>query len=314
MSAAATERLERSFRGAVRGRVLAEEPLGNHTSFRVGGPAELLFFPSDRADLALGVRLAAARGLPVLVMGNGTNLLARDGGVRGLVVHCGALAGIAGGDPGPAPAPGDPVALSALAGTLLSRLINFAVARGLSGLEWAAGIPGTVGGATVMNAGAYGASFGDVVCWVDLVDGAGGEFRAGRADIAFGYRSCAFPRPGAVVEVGLELAWRGEAAVLAEVKRVLAERERRLPVGWGNAGSVFKNPPGDHAGRLIEAAGCKGLRLGGAEVSAKHANVIVNLGRATAADILGLMRLVAERVRERFGVVLEPEVRVVGDD
>jgi UDP-N-acetylmuramate dehydrogenase len=218
-----------------------------------------------------------------------------------------------GGESPAAPAPGDPVELAALAGTFLSRLINFSVSRGLSGMEWAAGIPGTVGGAAVMNAGAGGASFGDYVTWVDLLDERGAEHRAERAAIEFGYRGSRFPRPGIVLEVGLRLAWRGEAAVLEAVKRTLAERERRMPFGRGNAGSVFKNPPGGHAGRIIEEAGLKGARVGGAEVSAKHANVIVNLGGATAADVLALMDLVVERVAGSAGIRLEPEIKVVGE-
>jgi UDP-N-acetylmuramate dehydrogenase len=313
MNAAEPGRLEGLFRPAVRGRLLAAEPLRAFTSFRVGGAADLLFFPADRADLVAALRVARAGGVPVFVMGNGTNLLVGDRGIRGLVVHTGALEGIGGGEVPAQAAPGTPVALRALAGTLLSRVINFTVSRGLTGLEWAVGIPGTVGGAIVMNAGASGSSIADAVRWVELVDAAGEEFRLERAEIEFRYRGSRLPRPGIVLEAGLELAWRGEAPVLDAVKRLLAERERRLPFGWGNAGSVFKNPPGDYAGRLIEAAGCKGLRVGGAEVSAKHANVIVNVGQATAADIHELMRLVAERVAAASGVTLEAEIQMVGE-
>jgi UDP-N-acetylmuramate dehydrogenase len=301
------------FRERLRGRLLEDEPLRNYTSFRVGGPAELLFFPADREDLREAVRLAAANAVPLFAMGNGTNLLVRDGGVRGLVVHLSSLEGIRGGDLPAAPAPGDPVALAALAGTFLSRLINFSVSRGLSGMEWAAGIPGTVGGAAAMNAGAGGSSFGDYVTYVDLIDETGEEHRAERDAIEFVYRGARFPRPGIVLEVGLRLFWRGEPAVLEAVKRTLAERERRMPFGRGNAGSVFKNPPGGHAGRIIEAAGLKGLRVGGAEVSAKHANVIVNLGGATAADVLALMDQVVERVAGASGIRLEPEIKVIGE-
>jgi UDP-N-acetylmuramate dehydrogenase len=310
----APERLAQLFRTAVRGRLLPGEPLSAHTSFRVGGPADLLFFPADPDDLRAGLRLAAAEGLPVLVMGRGTNLLVRDGGVRGLVVNLGDLNRIEGGEIPPQAAPGTPVEVTALGGTPLSRLINFAVRPGLSGLEWASGIPGSVGGAIAMNAGAHGHSIGERVRWVDLVDAAGAEERVGAAAIAFAYRSARFPRPGLVIAAGIELAVATEQEVLEETKRCLEEHKRRLPFGWANAGSVFKNPPGDFAGRLIEAAGLKGARVGGAEVSTKHANVLVNLGQATAADILGLMETVAERVARDFGVRLEPEVQVVGED
>lgn len=314
MNARSAERYEELFRGRLRGRLLAAESLRNYTSFRVGGPADLLFFPVDRADLCAALRLAAASDVPVFVMGNGTNLLVRDGGIRGLVVHLSTLEGIRGGALAAPPASGEPVEVSALAGTFLSRVINFTVSRGLSGLEFAAGIPGTVGGAAIMNAGACGSSFGDLVTWVDLAGASGEEFRTERAAIEYGYRSSSFPRPGTVLEVGLRFRWRGEAAVLEAVKRTLAERDRRLPFGWGNAGSVFKNPPGGYAGRIIEEAGLKGLRVGGAEVSTKHANVIVNLGGASAADILALMQVVTERVQAFSGIVLEPEIKVVGED
>jgi UDP-N-acetylmuramate dehydrogenase len=310
----AAESAGRLFAGAVRGRLLVGEPLRAHTSFRVGGPADVLFFPAGREDLRAALRLAATHGLPVTVMGRGTNLLVRDGGIRGLVVNLGDLSGIEGGEVPPQAAPGTPVELSALAGTPLSQVINFAVRPGLAGLEWAAGIPGSVGGAIAMNAGAHGHSMSEVVLWVDLMDVAGSETRVPRAAIAFAYRSARLPRAGFLVAAGLQLRLSNEQAVLAENKRCLEEHKRRLPFGWGSAGSVFKNPPGDAAGRLIDAAGLKGTRVGGAEISAKHANVIVNVGQATAADILALMRLVRERVLDHAGVALEPEIQVVGEE
>jgi UDP-N-acetylmuramate dehydrogenase len=314
MATLPAESAGRLFAGSVRGRLLVGEPLRAHTSFRVGGPADVLFFPADRDDLRAGLGLAAAHGLPVTVMGRGTNLLVRDRGIRGLVVNLGDLAGIAGGGIPPQAVPGTPVELSALAGTPLSQVINFAVRPGLSGLEWAAGIPGSVGGAIAMNAGAHGHSMGVVVLLVDLMDLAGTETRVSRAAIEFTYRSARFPRTGFLVAAGMQLRVSTEQAVLAENKRCLEEHKRRLPFGWGSAGSVFKNPPGDAAGRLIDAAGLKGTRVGGAEISAKHANVIVNVGQASAADILQLMRLVQERVLADAGVALEPEIQVVGEE
>ncbi|HEY6000178.1 MAG TPA: UDP-N-acetylmuramate dehydrogenase [bacterium] len=304
----------RLFAGAVRGRLLVGEPLRAHTSFRVGGPADVLFFPVDREDLRAGLRVAAATALPVTVMGRGTNLVVRDGGVRGLVINLGDLAGIAGGEVPPQAPPGTPAEVQALAGTPLSQVINFAVRPGLAGLEWAAGIPGSVGGAIAMNAGAHGHSMGEVVLWVDLMDSSGAESRVPREQIAFAYRSARLPRAGFIVAAGLQLRLSTEQAVLAENKRCLEEHKRRLPFGWGSAGSVFKNPPGDAAGRLIDAAGLKGTRVGDAEVSAKHANVIVNVGQATAADVLGLMSLVRERVLAHAGVALEAEVQVIGEE
>jgi len=308
------ERLEKLFRPAVRGRLFPGESLRAHTSFRVGGPADLMFFPADQDDLRAGMRLARAQGLPAFVMGRGTNLLVRDGGLRGLVVNLGDLNRIEGGEIPHQAAPGTPVSLSALGGTPLSRVINFGVRLGLSGLEWASGIPGSVGGAIVMNAGAHGHSMGELVRWVDRVDDEGNEERVPSERISFGYRGTRFARPGFVVAAGLELQVRTEQQVLAETKRCLEEHKRRLPFGWANAGSVFKNPPGDFAGRLIEAAGLKGARVGGAEVSVKHANVIVNIGQATAADIQGLMDTITARVQQDFGVRLESEIQIVGEE
>jgi UDP-N-acetylmuramate dehydrogenase len=258
--------------------------------------------------------MARDEALPVIVMGNGTNLLVRDGGVRGLTVHTGQMVGI--GDEGvpDAPSVGEHVELSALAGTSLSRLINYSVSKGLSGLEFAAGIPGTVGGAAHMNAGAHGSSFGDVVSWAELVDRSGRKQRFLRGEIEFFYRGSRWPREGIVTEVGIRLVCRGEKHVLDRVKSCLSERGKRLPIGVGMAGSVFKNPEGDYAGRIIEDTGLKGMRVGQAEVSRKHANVIVNLGGATAGEILQLVETVARMVEKKTGLVLEKEIDIVGED
>jgi UDP-N-acetylmuramate dehydrogenase len=309
------EGLEKALARECRGRLMADEPLRNHTSFRVGGPADLLFLPVDTPDLAAALRTATGLGVPVFVMGNGTNLLVRDGGIRGLTIHTGDMKGIQ-EEPRPTGTlgEGDSLELSLLAGTLLSKVINHSVSRGLSGLEFAAGIPGTVGGATWMNAGAHGSSFGDIVTWARLVDPWGGVHRIMRSEIDFFYRGTRWPREGVIAEVGLSLVFRGEPFVLDHVKHCLSERGKRLPLGVGMAGSVFKNPEGDYAGRVIEAAGLKGLKVGQAEVSKKHANVIVNLGGATARDIQELVQSVAAEVEERTGLFLETEIDIVGEE
>lgn len=309
-----TDRLAARLEEECGGKLLRDEPLRSHTSFRVGGPADLLFFPATVEDLSAAVRASRQEGVPLFVMGNGTNLLVLDGGVRGLTIHTGGMEGIEELESGRERAEGEQVGLVLLAGTLLSRVINFSVGRGLSGIEFAAGIPGTVGGGIWMNAGAHGWSFGDIVTWVDMVDERGDVVRFDRGEIEFVYRGSRWPVKGVIARAGVCLAYRGEAAVLDSVKHCLSERGKRLPIGVGMAGSVFKNPPDDFAGRVIEAQGFKGARVGNAEVSRKHANVIVNLGGASAADVLALVRKVSAAVEAKTGLKLETEIDVVGED
>jgi UDP-N-acetylmuramate dehydrogenase len=296
------------------GNILRDEPLRNHTSFRVGGPADLLLFPAGVEELSEAVKAAQEEGVPLFVMGNGTNLLVLDGGVRGLTIHTGGMDGIERPSGEKEADEGEAVDLILLAGTLLSRLINYSIGKGLSGVEFAAGIPGTVGGGVWMNAGAHGWSFGDIVTWVELVDTNGEIFRCERSEIEFFYRGSRWPRKGIIARVGVQLISRGETAVLEEVKRCLSERGKRLPIGVGMAGSIFKNPPGDYAGRIIEEQGFKGVRTGNAEISRKHANVIVNLGGATAADVLSLVRTVTAAVEDKTGLRLETEIDIVGEE
>jgi UDP-N-acetylmuramate dehydrogenase len=300
--------------GKCAGRLLRDEPLRNHTSFRVGGPADLLFFPASVEDLAGAVKAAREADVPLFVMGNGTNLLVLDGGIRGLTIHTGGLDGIEEASGNGEAGEGGEVHLVLMAGTLLSRVINYSVGRGLSGIEFAAGIPGTVGGGVWMNAGAHGWSFGDIVTWAEIVDEEGEIVRFDRGEIEFVYRGSRWPRRGIIARVGVRLARAPEEEVLEQVKRCLSERGKRLPMGVGMAGSVFKNPPDDYAGRIIEEQGFKGTRVGSAEVSRKHANVIVNIGGATAADVLGLVRKVTAVVEAKTGIRLETEIDIVGEE
>jgi UDP-N-acetylmuramate dehydrogenase len=301
--AAEHERLERLFRPAVRGRLLPRELLRAHTSFRVGGPADLLFFPADPDDLRSGLRLARAHGLPAFVMGRGTNLLVRDGGIRGLVINLGDLNRIEGGEIPHQAAPGTPVSLSSLGGTPLSRVINFAVRPGLSGLEWGAGIPGSVGGAIAMNAGAQGPA--RATCRLDSSKPRDEE----RVPSDGRFRTAALL--SAPVFVG-RTGTAGRADRRCSRRPALPEEHKRRRSAGRRIG--LQEPAGDFAGRLIEAAGLKGERVGGAEVSVKHANVIVNIGQATAADIQGLMETITARVQQDFGVRLESEIQIVGED
>jgi UDP-N-acetylmuramate dehydrogenase len=281
------------------------EPLARHTSFRIGGPADLLVLPADVAELVRVLRTAAAHGVRVSLLGGGSNVLVGDGGIRGIVVKLGrGFAGVTWRDDGRG--------VRAGAAVQLGRLARASVERGLAGLEYAEGIPGTVGGALFMNAGAYG---GDVSGAVDAVEGveADGAVRALAAPaLRFRYRRAELPRGFLVTAVHFALRPDAAEAVAARMADVRARRIAAQPHGSANAGSIFKNPQGDHAGRLIEAVGLKGARAGRARISERHANFIVNEGGARASDVKVLMELAQRAVWERSGVWLEPEVQLVG--
>jgi UDP-N-acetylmuramate dehydrogenase len=283
------------------------EPLARHTSFRIGGPADLLALPDTPDDLACVLAAAAAHDVPVTLLGGGSNVLVGDGGIRGVVVKLGrGFAGIEwtedqGG-----------VRVRAGAAVQIGQLARAAVGRGLAGLEFAEGIPGTIGGALFMNAGAYGGEFAPVVEGVDGLDRTGKRQSLDRDALAFGYRRTRLPAGFVVVAVRLRLRPDDPAAVRARLEDARTRRLAAQPHGQSNAGSIFKNPDGDHAGRLIEAAGLKGERAGRARISERHANFIVNEGGACAADVKALMDVAQRVVWERSGVWLEPEVRLIG--
>lgn len=285
--------------------VRAGEPLARYTSFRIGGPADWFVVPETTAGLAAALRAAWEEGCPVTVLGGGTNLLIADEGVRGMVVRLGRpLSRVE----------WDGASVYAQAGASLPALAKQALQRHLSGLEFAAGIPGTLGGAIAMNAGAHDGDMARIVRRVEAVrrDGTAVSFTG--AECRFRYRGSRFLGSGEWIVTGahLELVPDDPAAVAARMAHYLERRRRTQPLGTRNAGSIFKNPPGDYAGRLIEAAGCKGWREGDAEVSTLHGNFIINRGGASAADVYRLLRRVRRRVKERFGVSLELEVGLVG--
>jgi UDP-N-acetylmuramate dehydrogenase len=283
------------------------EPLARHTSFRIGGPADLLVHVSTVAELALVVRTATAHALPCTVLGGGSNVLVGDGGIPGVVVKLtGVFRRVAW------EANGDVVVARAGAAVQLGRLARAAAARGLAGLEYAEGIPGTVGGALVMNAGAYGGEIAAVVSAVEGVDARGAARTLAGDALAFAYRRAALPAGFVVTAVHLRLRREVPAVVAARMAAARAQRLASQPQGRPNSGSMFKNPPGDYAGRLVEAAGMKGARVGRARISEKHANFIVNEGGALAADVKALMDTAQRGVWERSGVWLEPEVRLIG--
>lgn len=278
-----------------------DAPLRDYTSFRIGGPADVLVEPEDVEDVQTVVRQAAAARVPIFVLG-GTNLLVRDGGMEGVVISLAKLRSVR-EEPGSV--------LFAEGGVGMPTLIGYAIRRSLSGLEWAAGIPGTVAGCVVMNAGTKLGEMKDSVKAVRMITVKGELADIEAAEIPFSYRKAGLPS-GVVVGVWLQLAPGDTHSIERVVKDYLRYRRDTQPLTLPSAGCVFKNPPNDSAGRLIEAAGLKGRRIGDAQVSEKHANFMVNLGRASATDVLKLLRTVEQAVRRRTGVTLEREVKIVG--
>ncbi|HYK64453.1 MAG TPA: UDP-N-acetylmuramate dehydrogenase [Patescibacteria group bacterium] len=295
--------LEHELRTRFGARVRASMPLAELTSFRIGGPADLFVAVDDEHELMHAKAAAFRAGVPCFCLGLGTNLLISDRGMRGLVVRLG---------DGFGKIEIDGTKVVAGAGAAFGALVQAVVDRGLAGLEFGEGIPGTVGGGLVMNAGAFGGEIAKVVTLVHGVTEAGDAIALTKDDVKFAYRRTELPRHFVITRVDFELE-RGDRAQLtarvAELKAKRAARQPRVP----NAGSIFKNPPGNFAGKLLEGAGLKGTRHGGAAFSDQHANFIVNLGGAQADDVRALIDMARARVKEQSGVLLEPEVRLVGD-
>jgi UDP-N-acetylmuramate dehydrogenase len=287
---------------AVRGTLRPDVPLAPLTWFRVGGPAELVFQPADAEDLA-GFLAALPPEIPVTPVGVASNLLVRDGGVRGVIVRFG-------GELARALPVGDEIVAGP--GALDQRVAQVAQRAGRSGLEFMIGIPGTVGGAIRMNAGAFGGETGPHVRRVEALDRSGRPQRLEAGEITFTYRRSSLPADWIVTRAHLATEPGDPAAIAARMEAIRAEREAAQPLRVATGGSTFKNPEGHKAWRLIDAAGCRGLRLGGAMVSEKHCNFLINTGRATAADIEGLGELVRRRVHETSDVELEWEIHRIG--
>lgn len=294
----------------IKGEILRGAPMSRFTSWQVGGPVDYLAFPADLQDLAEILRWCRGEEVPYFVLGNGTNLLVRNGGLRAMAIslvrafrrmeevqEC-----------------QEGAVVRAEAGAPLSELVEFCCRKELAGLEFAAGIPGSVGGALFMNAGAFRGEVKDVLAALDLVE-PGGEMREKRREeLSPAYRSMGLAK-GEMILAGSFHLRRGDGAqIRSRVEDFLAGRRARHPLDLPSAGSVFKNPARSPAGKLIEETGLKGRRRGGAEVSEKHGNFIVNRGGATAGDILALIEEVQKRVFEAKGVWLEPEVRILGED
>lgn len=284
--------------------IFMEEPMKKHTTFRVGGPADVLVQPDETA-LAAILALCRQYHVPYSFIGNGSNLLVGDKGIRGVVIEMTDPMGNI---------EVDGTKITAQAGAMLSKIANTAASNGLGGMEFAAGIPGSVGGAVVMNAGAYGGEMKDIIEKVYVLDENGAQLELGRDALDFGYRhSCIPEKKYIVTKVVLELVSRNEAEIRSEMKELNEKRAEKQPLQYPSAGSTFKRPEGYFAGKLIMDAGLRGYQVGGAQVSEKHCGFVINKGDATAADICQLMQDVSDKVQAQFGVVLEPEVKMIGE-
>lgn len=284
--------------------IFMEEPMKKHTTFRVGGPADVLVQP-DETTLAAVLGLCRQHNVPYSFIGNGSNLLVGDKGIRGVVIEMTEPMGnieVHG------------TRITAQAGAMLSKIANTAASNGLGGMEFAAGIPGSVGGAVVMNAGAYGGEMKDIIERVYVLDENGAQLELDRTALDLSYRHSCIPNKKYIVtKVVLELVPRNEAEIRSEMKELNEKRAEKQPLQYPSAGSTFKRPEGYFAGKLIMDAGLRGYQVGGAQVSEKHCGFVINKGDATAADICQLMRDVSDKVQAQFGVVLEPEVKMIGE-
>ncbi|HXG50091.1 MAG TPA: UDP-N-acetylmuramate dehydrogenase [candidate division Zixibacteria bacterium] len=284
------------------------EPLAPFTSIKIGGPADYLIEAGTEEALARLLPLLRRHGTAVCFLGNGSNVLVSDLGVRGAVIRLsGEFRRVRWDEEG------ETVRALAGAGCAVTQLVREAARRGYAGLEFAEGIPGSVGGALAMNAGAYGSEFERLVDRVEGLSAAGERVRFERGEMRFAYRESNLPPGMIVTRVVLRLAKEDPARVSSRVRELVQRRRSSQPAGHPNSGSMFRNPPGDFAGRLVEAAGLKGKRIGQSQISEKHANFIVNLGGAKAAEVRRLMELAQAEVKARFGVELQPEVRFLGE-
>ncbi|MGI6036492.1 MAG: UDP-N-acetylmuramate dehydrogenase [Limnochordia bacterium] len=283
-----------------------DEPMKKHTSFRIGGQAEILVLPQTNSQIIAVIDYARRQQIPYIIMGNGTNLLVKDGGIRGIVIKLAKNFGrisLKGQE------------MNAQAGASLNGAAELACRKGLKGLEFAAGIPGTFGGAVSMNAGAYDGEMKDVITSATVLKQDNAIEVWSAEELGFAYRKSRVITEGAVLlEVTLHLEKDDPAKIRERMNHLLSLRKAKQPLQYPSAGSTFKRPPGHYAGALIEKAGLKGFRIGDAQVSPLHAGFIINLGNATARDVIRLIEAIQEAVLTQFGILLEPEVRIVGEE
>ena len=285
----------------IQGEVRWDEPLSRHTSLKVGGPADVLVIPVSLSALKMLIQRTGPAKVGVFVMG-GTNLLVRDGGIRGIVIKLSHLQGIQ--------RIGQAV-IRAEGGAVMPLVSRAAASYGLSGLEFALGIPGTVGGAVVMNAGIRQGAVSDVLAGIQILTPKGELLTLSRTQLDFGYRWSKLPQ-GIIVSADFRLKKGQKEKIRQRMKQFIKYRKDTQPLQWSNAGSVFKNPNGEYAAELIESLGLKGLQIGGAQVSLQHSNFIVNHGRATARDVLALIRVIGRKAEDEAGITLELELKIVG--
>lgn len=289
----------------ISGPVLVDASMAEQTTWKIGGPADLLVYPGDDEELAALLPYLQARAIPWLVVGNGSNLLVGDKGIRGVVIKMGEAFAVS---------RWRGLEVTAGAGMLLGTLALEAAERSAAGLEFARGIPGSVGGAVRMNAGAYGSFIGEFVARVKAIDYAGQKQVLAGDQIEFAYRNSSLFALQAVITSVTFILGKGEReAIMAQIKEYQQRRTLAQPLEYPSCGSVFRNPANDYAGRLVELAGLQGLQIGNAAVSLKHGNFIINLGGATAADVRELIEAVQRQVYEFSGVRLETEVKMVGE-
>ena len=279
--------------------IYVDEPMSKHTTFRTGGNADFLVVPQNKQEMIGLLKLNVEK----TIIGNGSNLLVKDGGIRGLVIKTTSLKNYAVDDD----------IIIAEAGVLLSKLSNIAKENGLTGLEFACGIPGTLGGAVMMNASAYGGETSNVVIETEYADLNGNVYKT--TEHNFGYRKSMFTGSEyTILESKLKLEHGNKEEIENKMKELMKSRNEKQPVNMPSAGSTFKRPEGYFAGKLIEDSGLKGYKIGGAEVSTLHAGFVVNDGNATSEDILKLIKYIQNKVKNEFGVELEPEVKIIGND
>jgi UDP-N-acetylmuramate dehydrogenase len=290
--------------GLIEGRVLFDAPMKKFTSIKVGGPADSLLFPKDMVELRKVVRYTRRKDIPILILGKGTNLVVRDKGIRGWVISL---------TQGMKKVQLEGDVIEAEAGLSLQRLVQFSIQKNLTGLEPFFGIPGTVGGGLAMNAGAWGVELKDILLSITLMNEKGEVVERPRKKLKFSYRRLAIPPTWIILKGRFQLKKGRKEEILEHVRSYSEIRKRTQPLDYPSAGSIFKNPAEGPAGKWIEEAGLKGFRMGQAMVSDRHANFIINLGKATAQEVINLMEWVERKIYEEKAISLEREIRVVGE-